>query len=96
MWLWKMLVGDIAPPGLAGLQLGDTLRYGEHMRLLSNTFFNVEKVLQSGNNHRACGSICGAALQCAQTHSGSQIVVSMRRACVPIAALFVLRRDRRF
>ena len=29
-------------------------------------------------------------------HSGPQIVVSMRRACVPIAALFVLRCDRRF
>ena len=42
--LWKMLVGDIVPPGLAGLQLRDTLLYGDHMRLLCNFFFNVEKV----------------------------------------------------
>ena len=33
--LWKMLVGDIAPPGLAGLQLRVTLLYSDHMRSTS-------------------------------------------------------------
>ena len=44
MRLWKMLVGDIAPPGLAGLQLRD------HMRLLCNAFFNVENWLRASLN----------------------------------------------
>jgi len=33
--LWRMLVGDIAPPGLAGLQLRVTLLYSDHMRSTS-------------------------------------------------------------
>ena len=50
MRLWKMLVGDIVPPGLAGLQLRDTLLYGDHMRLLCNAFFNVENWLRASLN----------------------------------------------